>query len=97
MSGFVNPNLARNPELNRALMRLKAGTGTPDELKRDFLAFREAIAELETAATAQAMENLGEYGDVLRGFARGYKNLRTMIDDAAEDVGRTDPPEEPPA
>ena len=96
MSG-PNPNLTIDLDLNRALVRLKAGSGTPDELRKDFERFRSAIAELEAAATRDSLLNLGDYGNVLRGFARGYKNLRTMIDDADERLSAPPPPEEPPA
>jgi hypothetical protein len=97
MSQTTNPNLARSPELNHALTRLKSGAGTPDELKRDFQTVRDAIAALETMATASALETLGDYGNVLRGFARGYQNLRTMIDDAGPNAVAEPPREDFPA
>ena len=97
MNATPNPNLMQAPDLNRALVRLKAGSGTLDDLKKDFALVRDAIAELEATATRDALLNLGEYGNVMRGFARGYQNIRTMIYDADERIVSPPPPEEPPA
>jgi hypothetical protein len=97
MNANANPNLLLDLDLNRALVRLKAGSGTPDDLRKDFERFRDAVVELEETATRDSLLNLGEYGNVMRGFARGYRNLRTMIDDADDRIVPPPPPEEPPA
>ena len=92
-----NPNLTQRPDLNMALVRLKAGTGDAESIRKDFDLLREAIREMEATATQQSLLDTSDYGNVLRGFARGYQNVRTMIDDADTWLENAPPREEFPA
>lgn len=92
-----NPNLKQRPDLNMALVRLKAGAGDAESIRKDFELLRAAIHDMEAMATQQALLDTSDYGNVLRGFARGYQNVRTMIDDADTRMADAPPREDFPS